>query len=222
MKPFFIGVAGGSGSGKSTVTDHIILAIGQDKVSVINQDCYYRDLKHISFEERCLRNMDHPDSFDWDLLLSHIDNLSNGMAVEMPEYDFTTHTRKASTLTVLPNKVIIVEGLFPLYDESLAKKMALRIFVDTAADIRLMRRLKRDIAERGRTLESVLTQYHKFVRPMYRKFIEPTKRRAHIIIPHGSNQAALEMIVSRIHSVLNGHQFFSDKELFFEDDEFGI
>jgi uridine kinase len=222
MKPFFIGVAGGSGSGKSTVTDHIVSAIGPDKVSVINQDCYYKNLAHISFEERCLRNMDHPDSFDWELLLNHIENLSNSMAIEMPEYDFTTHTRKASVTTILPAKVVIIEGLFPLYDENLAKKMALRVFVDTAADIRLMRRLKRDIAERGRTLESVLTQYYKFVRPMYRKFIEPTKRLAHIIIPHGSNQAALEMIVSRIHSVLNGQQFFSAKELFFEDDEFGL
>lgn len=222
MKPFFIGVAGGSGSGKSTVTDHIVSAIGYDKVSVINQDCYYKNLSHISFEERCLRNMDHPDSFDWELLFDHIESLASGMPIDMPGYDFTTHTRKSTTTTILPTKVMIIEGLFPLYDEKLAKKMALRIFVDTAADICLMRRLKRDIAERGRSLDSVLTQYHKFVRPMYRKFIEPTKRRAHIIIPHGSNKAALEMIVSRIHSVLNGHQFFTDKELFFEDDEFGI
>ena len=222
MKPFFIGVAGGSGSGKSTVTDHIIAAIGLDKVSVINQDCYYKNLEHIPFAERCLRNMDHPDSFDWDLLFEHINILSEGTAIEMPEYDFATHTRKSTTTNVLPTKVVIIEGLFSLYSEDLAKKMALRIFVDTAADIRLMRRLKRDISERGRTIESVLTQYHRFVRPMYRKFIEPTKRLAHIIIPHGSNKAALEMIVSRIHSVLSNQEFFSNKELFFEDDEFGI
>jgi uridine kinase len=222
MRPFFIGVAGGSGSGKSTVTEHIVSAIGRDKVSVITQDCYYKDLAHLPFAERCLRNMDHPDSFDWELLLTHINNLSDGLVVEMPEYDFTTHSRKDTTISVLPTKVVIIEGLFPLYDEALAQKMALRIFVDTAADIRLMRRLKRDISERGRTIDSVLTQYHKFVRPMYRKFIEPTKRLAHIIIPHGSNKAALEMIVSRIHSVLNGQQFFIDKELFFEDDEYGF
>lgn len=222
MKPFFIGVAGGSGSGKSTVTAHIISAIGADIVSVVNQDCYYKDLSHLSYEDRCNLNMDHPDCFDWPLLLDHVNKLSEGIAIDMPEYDFTVHTRKSTTTPVLPAKVVIIEGLFPLYDENIARKMALRIFVDTAADIRLMRRLKRDIAERGRTLESVLTQYHKFVRPMYRKFIEPTKRLAHIIIPHGSNQAALEMIVSRIHSVINGYQFFMDKELFFEDDEFGL
>ena len=218
MKPFIIGVAGGSGSGKSTVTEQIIQSVGINNVSVFLQDNYYLDRSHLTPEERNKINFDHPDAFDWSLMKKQLDDLYHSLPIEMPEYDFTTHTRKLETKLIVPAKVIIVEGIFALYDEEMCKQMALRIFVDTTADVRLMRRLKRDIVERARTMDSVLTQYNRFVRPMYKKFVEPTKQRAHIIIPHGSNQAALEMIVSRIQSVLNGHQIKIEYDVLFEED----
>jgi uridine kinase len=218
MKPFIIGVAGGSGSGKSTVTEQIIRAVGLNNVSVFLQDNYYLDRAHLTPEERNKINFDHPDAFDWALMKKQLDDLYHSLPIEMPEYDFTTHTRRVETKLVVPAKVIIVEGIFALYDEKMCKQMALRIFVDTTADVRLMRRLKRDIVERARTMDSVLTQYNRFVRPMYKKFVEPTKQRAHIIIPHGSNQAALEMIVSRIQSVLNGQQRIIEHDILFEED----
>jgi uridine kinase len=136
----------------------------------------------------------------------------------MPEYDFTTHTRKVDTISLVPAQIIIVEGIFALYDAEMREQMALKIFVDTASDVRLMRRLKRDLEIRKRTLDSVLNQYSHFVRPMYKKFVEPTKRHANIIIPHGSNKAALEMIISRIQSVINEQQIVIDDFLFAEDD----
>lgn len=217
MKPFIIGVAGGSGSGKSTVTEQIINAIGKKDAAVFLQDNYYLDRAYLTMEERNKINFDHPDAFDWNLMKKHLDDLYNGLPIEMPEYDFTTHTRCSEVTLVVPAKIIIVEGIFALYDDAMCSQMALRIFVDTAADIRLMRRLKRDILERARTLDSVLTQYSQFVRPMYKKFVEPTKRGAHIIIPHGSNRAALEMIVSRINSVLDGQLTLVEYDISFED-----
>ena len=195
MKNFIIGVAGGSGSGKSTVTEQIIQSVGHTDVAVLLQDHYYLDRSHLTVEERDRINFDHPDALDWSLMTKHLDDLYHGLPIQVPEYDFATHTRRKQTVTVLPAKVIIVEGIFALYDRSMCDHMSLRIFVDTAADVRLMRRLKRDICERGRTVDSVLKQYSQFVRPMYRKFVEPTKRLAHIIIPHGSNKAALEKSV---------------------------
>lgn len=216
MKPFIIGVAGGSGSGKSTVTNQIIHAIGRENVSVFFQDNYYLDRANLTLEERSLLNYDHPDAFDWPLLKKHVSDLSNGLSIEMPKYDFTTHTRTAQTRLVVPEKVVIIEGIFAFYDEAMSNQMALRIFVDTAADVRLMRRLKRDIHNRGRTLDNVLRQYTQFVRPMHMQFVEPTKRRAHIIIPHGSNKAALEMIVSRIRSVINNDKI--DLNMEFEEE----
>lgn len=210
MKPFIIGVAGGSGSGKSTVTDQIINSIGRENVSVFQQDHYYLDRAELTPAEREKINFDHPDAFDWPLLTRHVDDLCNGLPIEMPIYDFTTHTRKVQTHLVIPAKVIIIEGIFAFYDEAVVRQIALRVFVDTSADVRLMRRLKRDIQDRGRSLDSVIKQYTQFVRPMHLKFVEPTKRRAHIIIPHGSNKAALEMIISRISSVINGDQIKLD------------
>ncbi|MEN9946036.1 MAG: hypothetical protein RLZZ293_422 [Pseudomonadota bacterium] len=218
MRPFIIGVAGGSGSGKSTVTEQIVHAVGEENVTVFIQDNFYLDRSHLSPEERERINFDHPAALDWELMIKLLNDLANGLPVAMPQYDFATHTRKAETKLVIPAKIIVVEGIFGLYDENLCKQMELRIFVDTAGDIRLMRRLKRDISERGRNLDSVIEQYSKFVRPMYKKFVEPTKRSAHIIIPHGSNKAALEMIVSRIHSVISGHQISLSQDLFFEEE----
>ena len=200
---FVIGVAGGSGSGKSTVTEHIVGAIGADQVAVIIQDNYYVDLGHLTAEQRRKVNFDHPDSFDWELMLKHIDDLANSVPIEMPTYDYARDTRSVETITVLPAPIIVIEGLFALLDANMRKYMALRIFVDTADDIRFIRRLQRDIVERGRSTESVIQQYLESVRPMHRQFIEPSKRNAHIIIPHGANKAALEMLVERVRAVIN-------------------
>ena len=210
METFIIGVAGGSGSGKSTVTDHIIAACGEDKPSVIMQDYYYKDISNLTLEERNNVNFDHPDAFDWDLLKKHINDLYNGVPIEMPTYDFAIHARKKETITVKPSRIVIFEGIFALMDPSLRHLMALKIYVDTAPDIRFIRRLQRDITERGRSVESVITQYSKYVRPMHNQFIEPTKRSSHIIIPHGANKAALEMIIARIRAVLNHEQLIDD------------
>ena len=216
MSSFIIGVAGGSGSGKSTVTEHIVGAIGADKVAVIIQDNYYVDLGHLTPEQRRKVNFDHPDSFDWELMLKQIDDLSNGVPIEMPTYDYSRDTRRAETITVLPAPIIVIEGLFALLDASMRKYMALRIFVDTADDIRFIRRLQRDIIERGRSTESVIKQYLESVRPMHRQFIEPSKRNAHIIIPHGANKAALEMLVARVRAAIN-HEELSVSTYFEED-----
>lgn len=206
MNCFIIGVAGGSGSGKSTVTEHIVNAIGSEQVAVIIQDNYYNDLSHLTPEQRRKVNFDHPDAFDWELMRKQINDLSNGLPIEMPTYDFTIDTRSDKTITVLPSPIIVVEGLFALLDAELRKHMSLRIFVDTADDIRFIRRLERDIIERGRSTESVIKQYLASVRPMHRQFIEPTKRNAHIIIPHGANKAALEMIVARVKAAINNEE----------------
>ncbi|MFN8771233.1 MAG: uridine kinase [Neisseriaceae bacterium] len=218
MKTFIIGVAGGSGSGKSTVTEQIIKAMGDEHVAVILQDYYYLDRSHLSMKKREHINFDHPDALDWSLMKAQLNDLYYGLAIDAPQYDFSTHTRKKEILTILPAKVIIVEGIFALFDVEICKQMSLRIFVDTASDIRLMRRLKRDIVERRRTVDSVLKQYNDFVRPMYKKFVEPTKRRAHIIIPHGSNKAALEMIISRIQSVISGQKINIVDDIPYDED----
>ncbi len=218
MKPFIVGVAGGSGSGKSTVTEQILRAVGAENVTVFIQDNFYIDRSSLTMEERDKINFDHPDALDWELMNKLFSDLTNGLPIEMPQYDFTSHTRKSETKSVLASKIIIVEGIFGLYSDEMVKRMALRIFVDTAADIRFMRRLKRDISERGRTVESVIEQYTKFVRPMYKKFVEHTKEYAHVILPNGSNKAALEMIVSRVLSAINNHNIAIDNDLFFEEE----
>ena len=206
MASFIIGVAGGSGSGKSTVTEQIIEAIGRDQVAVLIQDNYYRDLAHLTPEQRRRVNFDHPDAFDWELMIRHLDDLANGVPIEMPTYDYVRDTRSVATITVLPSPITVVEGLFSLLDSQIRQFMSLRIYVDTADDIRFIRRLERDICERGRSTTSVISQYLESVRPMHRQFIEPTKRYAHIIIPHGANKAALEMLVARVNAVINNDE----------------
>lgn len=203
MNNFIIGVAGGSGSGKSTVTSHIVASVGPDKVTVIEQDNYYKNLAHLSMADRVKINFDHPDAFDWDLLKQHIHSLNKGEAVETPLYDFASYVRLDQGLILVPSQVIVFEGIFALMDEDINDLMSLKIFVDTAPDIRFIRRLERDIAQRGRTTQSVVTQYLDYVRPMHKRFVEPTKRNSHIIIPHGANTAALEMITARINAVLD-------------------
>lgn len=216
MTTFIIGVAGGSGSGKSTVTEHIAAVIGIDKVAVIMQDSYYKDLSHLNLEDRKKINFDHPDAFDWELLIAHVNNLYHGLPIEMPTYDFAEYTRKAETILVLPSQIVVFEGIFALMDKTLRKLMALKIYVDTAPDIRFIRRLQRDIQDRGRTVDSVVRQYLDYVRPMHNQFIEATKRYSHIIIPHGANKAALEMIIARIKAALNDEQLI-DGNYFIEE-----
>ena len=209
MKPFIIGIAGGSGSGKSTVTQHIVATIGDQKVAIIKQDFYYNDLAHLSLPDRQKINFDHPDAFDWKLLNEHLLGLYNGQSIQMPQHNFASYIREKDSITVTSAPVVIVEGIFALMDKSLCDLMSLKIYVDTAPDICFIRRLQRDLISRGRTVENVIEQYLGFVRPMYKKFIEPTKRNSHIIIPHGANKAALEMIVARINAVLNNQQIAS-------------
>ncbi len=194
-EPLIIGVAGGSGSGKTTVIQHICNHIGEENLSLIAHDAYYRDLKHLSFEERAKQNFDHPASLESELLIRHIKALASGYSVDCPIYDFTNHVRKEESLPITPKKIILVDGILIFYEEELRKLMNIKLFVDTDDDVRLLRRLRRDIAERARSIEGVLDQYEKFVRPMHLEFVEPTKRYADIIIPHGGeNQVALQMV----------------------------
>ena len=201
-KPFVIGVAGGSGSGKSTVTREVLASIGPGMASVVYQDDYYCDQTHLAPEERVKTNYDHPDAFDWPLMVQHMQALRRGEAIDMPTYDFVTHNRAPSTVVVNPAPVIVIEGLFALFDPELRKMMSLKIFVDTAADVRFIRRLQRDMAERGRSAESVIQQYLETVRPMHKQFIEPTKRRADVILPHGANGPAIDIITTKVVSLV--------------------
>ncbi|WP_374557418.1 uridine kinase [Aquitalea pelogenes] len=201
--PFIIGVAGGSGSGKTTVTAKVLETVGPDMAAVIVQDYYYRDQAHLTFEQRLATNYDHPHAFDWPLLIEHIEDLLAGRAIEMPVYDFTNHTRAAKTITVKPAPVIVIEGLFPLYDAAMRDMMSLKIFVDTDPDVRFIRRLQRDIRERGRTVDHVIEHYLATVRPMHNQFIEPTKRFADVILPHGANDPAVDIITTKVASLIN-------------------
>jgi uridine kinase len=200
--PFVIGVAGGSGSGKSTVTREVLASIGPEMAAVLIQDDYYCDQTHMPREERRKTNYDHPDAFDWSLMVQHVQALRRGESIEMPTYDFTQDNRAAKSITVQPAPVIVIEGLFALFDPELRKMMSLKIFVDTAADVRFIRRLQRDMAERGRSAESVISQYLETVRPMHKQFIEPTKRHAHVILPHGANGPAIDIITTKVRTLI--------------------
>ena len=197
-KPFVIGVAGGSGSGKSTVTREVLASIGPQMASVVFQDNYYCDQSHLSSDERHKTNYDHPQAFDWPLMVRHVRALCGGERIEMPTYDFAQYNRASQTVTALPAPVIVIEGLFALYDAELRDMMSLKVFVDTAPDVRFIRRLQRDMAERGRSTESVINQYMETVRPMHKQFIEPTKRHADLILPHGANGPAVDMITTKV------------------------
>jgi len=199
-----IGVAGGTGSGKTTVAQRILEAVGRENIAYLPHDAYYYDLSALPFAERAKRNFDHPDSLENDLLLQHLHALRNGKRVKVPVYDFKTHTRRPETVSVGPNRLVLVEGILIFVDKRLRSLMDLKIFVDTAADIRFIRRLQRDINERGRTMSSVIEQYLTTVRPMHMEFVEPSKRYADIIIPEGGfNMAALDMVIAHLRDILS-------------------
>ncbi|MFC4558900.1 uridine kinase [Virgibacillus kekensis] len=203
QKPVVIGVAGGSGSGKTTVTHSICQRFKDKTILVIEQDYYYKDQSHLPFEERLNTNYDHPLAFDNDLLISHIQDLIDNKPIEKPVYDYKIHTRSKEVIPVEPKEVIIVEGILILEDPRLVDLMDIKVFVDTDADIRIIRRLMRDIKERGRTLDSVIDQYVNNVRPMHLQFVEPTKRYADIIIPEGGqNHVAIDIMATKIENIL--------------------
>jgi len=205
MEPVVVGVAGGTGSGKTTVATEILRRAGTDHISFIQHDAYYKDLSDLPMAQRAMQNFDHPDALDNDLLISHLQELKAGRPIELPVYDFTTHSRTSRTVTVEPFPVILVEGILIFADEELRQLMDVRIYVDTDADIRFIRRLQRDIAERSRTMESVIHQYLATVRPMHQEYVEPSKRHANVIIPEGGfNEVAMEMIAARIRALLRG------------------
>lgn len=207
MEPLIIGVAGGSGSGKTTVVRHIIDTIGKENIVLLQHDSYYRDLKHLPFEERSKQNFDHPSSLETELMIRHIEALKGGYHVEVPIYDFSKHVRKEESREVYPKKVILVDGILIFSEKGLRKQMDIKLYVDTDDDIRLLRRIRRDILERDRELQNVLHQYEEFVRPMHLEFVEPSKRYADIIIPRGGqNEVALQMVAARIQEELNSEQ----------------
>lgn len=208
QKPIVIGVAGGSGSGKTSVTRAIFERFKGHSILLLEQDFYYKDQSNLPFNERLETNYDHPLAFDNELLLQHIQTLLNYEPIEKPIYDYSVHTRSEECLLVEPKDVIILEGILILEDESLRNVMDIKLYVDTDADLRIIRRLLRDIKERGRTMESVIDQYVNVVRPMHNQFIEPTKRYADIIIPEGGhNYVAIDLMVTKIQTILEQKSF---------------
>ncbi|MDZ7291315.1 MAG: uridine kinase [candidate division KSB1 bacterium] len=202
-----IGVAGGSGSGKTLVVQHMIQQLGSDRVVVLQQDSYYKDLSHLPFEERVKQNFDHPDAIDTELLIRHVEELLNGCTVDIPIYDFTIHTRRAETRRAGPHDIIVLEGILILDNPRLREMMDIKVYVDTDPDIRFIRRLKRDTIERGRTVQSIIEQYEKTVRPMHLQFVEPTKRYADIIVPEGGyNWVAIDLLKTKIEALLRERQ----------------
>ncbi|MCK9216700.1 MAG: uridine kinase [Firmicutes bacterium] len=203
-KPLLIGITGGTGSGKSTVSKSICDSLPKKSVLIIEQDSYYKDQSHLTLDERADTNYDHPFAFDTDLLNNHLKALIDNKPIDKPLYDFTVHNRKKETMKVEPKDVIILEGILVLDSPEIRGLLDIKIFVDTDADIRLIRRIVRDMGERGRTLNSVIKQYTEVVKPMHNEFIEPTKRYADIIIPEGGyNKVAIDIMVTKIKSILD-------------------
>jgi len=201
--PLIIGIAGGSGSGKTTVAQSILQRVGPERIAYLQHDEYYKDLSGLPPIQRAAINFDHPNSLETSLLEQHIEQLKQGQPVEVPVYDFATHSRTNQTFTVNPRPVVLVEGILIFTEPDLRKLFDVKIFVDTDSDLRFIRRLQRDLSERGRIMESVIQQYLTTVRPMHLEFVEPSKRYADVIIPEGGfNTAALDMVVSRIESLL--------------------
>ncbi|WP_430597634.1 uridine kinase [Enterococcus sp. AZ177] len=203
-QPIVIGVTGGSGSGKTSVSRAIFNHFPNHSIMMLEQDSYYKDQSHLSFEERLTTNYDHPFAFDTDLLIEHIQQLINYQTIEKPVYDYVAHTRSSDILVQEPKEVIILEGILILEDVRLRELMDIKLYVDTDDDMRIIRRIKRDMEERGRTLGSVIEQYLSVVKPMYHQFIEPTKRYADVIVPEGGeNHVAIDLITTKVASILN-------------------
>ncbi len=203
LKPIVFGVAGGTASGKTTVARAILDAVGASQIAYLPHDAYYKDMSHLSLEERAHLNFDHPNSLESKLLVKHIKQLLDGKDVHVPVYDFTHHRRTDETVLVEPSPIILVDGILIFTKRNLREMMDIKVYVDTDPDVRFIRRLQRDIHERGRSLESVVSQYMDTVRPMHLKFVEPSKRYADVIIPNGGlNRVAMEMVVSRLRELL--------------------
>jgi len=203
-RPFLIGIAGGTGSGKTTIAQTIFDRVGADRIEWVSHDSYYRDFSHLAPPERSRINFDHPNALETSLLVEHLDMLVEGKRVRIPVYDFASHTRSEETREIRPTKVIIVEGILVLAEVEIRRRIDLKLFVDTPADIRFLRRLRRDLAMRGRSVESVIEQYLTTVRPMHEEFVEPSKRHADLIIPEGGeNAVAIDAIISRVEQLVS-------------------
>ncbi len=206
-RPIFIGITGGTGSGKSTIAKEIYRQFGEDCIAMIEQDSYYKDQSHLSMEDRVKTNYDHPNAFDNNLLVSHLESLLNGHSIQKPSYDFSIHNRIEDTTKVEPKEIVLVEGILILEDPRIRELLDIKIYVDTDADVRIIRRMVRDINERGRTIESVINQYLNVVKPMHNQFTEPTKKFADLIIPEGGhNKVAIDIIVAKIKEVLGQYE----------------
>lgn len=206
MNTILIGIAGGTGSGKTTLANKLIDSFGSDEVSVLRHDNYYRRHDDMCYEERSLLNYDHPNAFDTELLCEHIQALKEGKTIQMPMYDYAVHNRSDETIRVNPAPVIVLEGILIFAEPSLCQLMDIKVFVDTDADVRILRRIDRDVKQRGRSLDSVISQYLTTVKPMHEQFVEPSKRRADIIIPEGGeNIVALDMLIQRVRKHLTGN-----------------
>jgi uridine kinase len=204
MKPVTIGVAGGTGSGKTTISNALLEKVGEHNIAYLPHDNYYKDIGHIPLHERRIRNFDHPHALDTHLLVANVKQLQLGEPTEVPVYDFREHLRLPHTRTVKPQPIVLVEGILIFAEPDLRELFDVKIFVDTDADVRFIRRLQRDITERGRTVDSVIEQYLKTVRPMHLEFVEPSKRYADVIIPEGGfNMVAIDMLADRIRNMLN-------------------
>jgi uridine kinase len=200
--PFIIGIAGGTGAGKTTIARALAHALPAEHVASIEHDHYYRDLRHLGAEARDRVNFDHPDALESELLVAHLERLRRGEPIEVPIYDFTTHTRRVETREVAPAPVIVVEGILVLADARLRQQLDLKVYVDTDADIRVLRRLERDLHERARSFDSVSEQYYATVRPMHLQFVEPSKRWADVIIPEGASNVALDLLITKLRSMV--------------------
>jgi uridine kinase len=206
-RPVIVGVAGGTASGKTTISEAILERVGRERVAFIQHDAYYRDLRHLSFEERCQVNFDHPDSLESDLLVAHLDILCQGESVEVPVYDFSLHARREETRRVDPRPVILVEGILIFVEPALRERFDIKVYVDADADLRFIRRLRRDVSKRKRTVDSVIEQYLNTVRLMHLEFVEPSKRYADVIVPTGGyNTIAVDMVATRVRAMVEaGH-----------------
>ncbi len=202
-----IGIAGGSGSGKTTVQRRILERFGPEAIALMEHDVYYHDLSHLALEQRIQFNFDHPNALETELMVQQLDALLGGKSIARPKYDYANHARRAETDSISPRPVVIVEGILVLAEPRLRERMDIKLYVDTAADVRLMRRIDRDINERGRTLDSVIAQYQRTVRPMHLEFVEPSKVHADVIIPRGGkNQVAIDMVLARVQALLVADQ----------------